>query len=100
MLVDNGADDPVYAEAIYQLDGDLRAIGNYLLPKISLEVPFDEEKRRTPLGTLNNFASFQGILGHAHVQSGKGDGVKKKYDPGSAFNWGRLRRSLAGGAKG
>ena len=73
---------------------------NQLLPKISLEVPFDKKKQRTPLGILKNFASFQGILGHAHVQSGAGDGVKKKYDPGSAFNWGRLRRALTGEATG
>ena len=68
---------------------------NQLLPKISLTVPFDQEKRRTPLDTLKNFSSFKGILGHAHVQSGKTEGIKKKYDPGSAFNWGRLRRAFA-----
>jgi hypothetical protein len=73
---------------------------NQLLPKVSLKVPFDKEKQRTPLGKIKNFATFKGVLGHAHVQGGTGEGVKKKYDPGSAFNWGRLRRSLARGAKG
>ena len=73
---------------------------NQLLPNISLKVPFDKEKRRTPLGKIQNFSSFKGILGHAHVQGGTGDGVKKKYDPGSAFNWGRLRRLLPGGGTG
>ena len=69
---------------------------NQLLPNISLQVPFDKKKRRTPFGKIKNFSTFKGILGHAHVQGGSGDGVKKKYDPGSAFNWGRLRRALAG----
>jgi N-acetylmuramoyl-L-alanine amidase len=73
---------------------------NKLLPNIALKVPFDTEKHRTPLSKINNFATFKGILGHAHVQDGTGGGVKKKFDPGSAFNWGRLRRSLAGRAKG
>ena len=73
---------------------------NQLLPKVSLKVPFDKEKRRTPLGKIKNFSKFKGVLGHAHVQDGTGEAVKKKYDPGSAFNWGRLRRSLAGKVKG
>jgi len=73
---------------------------NQLLPNIALKVPFDKETQRTPLGKIKNFSRFKGILGHAHVQGGAGEDVKKKYDPGSAFNWGRLRRSLAGGAKG
>ncbi len=68
---------------------------NQLLPNIALKVPFNKEKQRTPLGKIKNFAAFKGILGHAHVQSGTGDGVKKKFDPGSAFDWGRLRRSFA-----
>ena len=65
-----------------------------MLKNIPLKVPFDPEKKRTPLDRINNFARFKGILGHAHVQSGKGEGVKEKYDPGSAFNWGRLRREF------
>jgi N-acetylmuramoyl-L-alanine amidase len=73
---------------------------NQLLPNVSLKVPFDKEKRRTPLGKIKNFSKFKGILGHAHVQGGTGEAVKKKYDPGSAFNWGRLRRALAGEATG
>jgi N-acetyl-anhydromuramyl-L-alanine amidase AmpD len=70
---------------------------NQLLPKVALKVPYDKEKQRTPLGKIKNFSTFKGILGHAHVQGGTGEGVKKKYDPGSAFNWGRLRRSLLPG---
>ena len=36
------------------------------------------------------------VLGHAHVQGGnKNKGIKRKYDPGSAFDWGRLRRALS-----
>ena len=69
---------------------------NQLLPNIALKVPFDQKKRRTPLSKIKNFSTFRGILGHAHVQAGSGEGVKKKYDPGSAFNWGRLRRAFAG----
>ncbi len=67
---------------------------NQLLPGIALRVPFDKDKRRTPPGKIKNFSRFKGILGHAHVQGGTGDGIKKKYDPGSAFNWGRLRHAL------
>jgi hypothetical protein len=67
---------------------------NRLLPGIALRVPFNKDKRRTPPGKIKNFSSFKGILGHAHVQGGTGDGIKQKYDPGSAFNWGRLRRAL------
>jgi len=68
---------------------------NALLPNIALKVPFDQKKRRTPLDKIKNFATFKGILGHAHVQNGSGEGIKNKYDPGSAFNWGRLRNALA-----
>ena len=65
-----------------------------LLENVSLKVPFDSKKKRTPLSKIRNFSTFRGILGHAHVQSGEAEGIKKKYDPGSAFNWGRLRREL------
>lgn len=65
-----------------------------MLKNISLKVPFDSAKKRTPLSKIKNSTRFKGILGHAHVQSGQQEGVKKKYDPGSAFNWGRLRREL------
>ncbi|NIQ00153.1 MAG: N-acetylmuramyl-L-alanine amidase, partial [Nitrospinaceae bacterium] len=66
-----------------------------LLPNIALKVPYDPDHRRTPLGKISNFNRFRGILGHAHVQGGTRDGVKRKYDPGSAFDWGRLRRAFA-----
>ena len=68
---------------------------NELLPNVALKVPFDQKKHRTPLDKIKNFSTFKGILGHAHVQNGSGEGIKEKYDPGSAFNWGRLRNTLA-----
>jgi len=72
---------------------------NQLLPGIALKVPVDEETGRTPLGKIINFSTFQGILGHAHVQAGETGGVKRKYDPGSAFDWARLRRSFQEGER-
>ncbi|QPJ63751.1 MAG: N-acetylmuramyl-L-alanine amidase [Candidatus Nitronauta litoralis] len=68
---------------------------NRLLPRVKLKVPIDSKTGRTPLDRLKNFARFEGILGHAHVQAGKTEGVTCKYDPGSAFNWARLRRALS-----
>lgn len=70
---------------------------NQILPRIKIQVPFDKKTRRVPLGKISNFASFSGILGHAHIQSGTENGIKRKYDPGSAFDWGRLRRSIQKG---
>lgn len=66
-----------------------------MFERIPLEVPFDPQTGRTPLDRLENFSTFQGILGHAHVQAGARPGIKKKYDPGSAFDWGRLRREFS-----
>ena len=63
---------------------------NKLLPKIHLQVPYDEIKNRTPLDRISNYSTFKGVLGHAHVQKGE-NGISCKYDPGSAFNWPRLR---------
>ena len=67
---------------------------NQLLPKIRLRVPYDKKKKLTPLGRINNYSTFEGILGHAHVQKGETEDISCKYDPGSAFNWPRLRRAL------
>ena len=67
---------------------------NQLLPKIRLQVPYDTKKKLTPLDRIDNYSTFEGILGHAHVQKGETGGVSCKYDPGSAFNWSRLRRAL------
>ena len=64
-----------------------------LFPQIPLKVPLNKETQRTPLKRIRNFATFKGILGHYHVQSGA-DGVTRKYDPGSAFDWPRLRRAF------
>jgi hypothetical protein len=66
---------------------------NQLLPKIKLQVPCDKKSGRHPLGRLKNYAKFSGILGHAHIQKGE-NGVECKYDPGSAFNWSRLKKAL------
>ena len=63
-----------------------------MLPKIRLQVPYDKNKKLTPLDRIDNYATFEGILGHAHVQKGEKQGIACKYDPGSAFNWSRLRR--------
>lgn len=65
-----------------------------LLPQIRLCVPYDNKSRRVPLGKIDHFAAFAGILGHAHVQFGTNDGVTQKYDPGPAFQWNRLRRAF------
>lgn len=67
---------------------------NRLLPKIKLQVPFDEAKKKIPLGKISHFSRFAGVLGHAHVQQGTTTGITAKYDPGSAFNWNRLHRAL------
>lgn len=65
-----------------------------LFPQIPLKVPLDKKTKRTPLKRIRNFSTFQGILGHYHVQSGD-NGVTRKYDPGSAFDWARLRREFS-----
>lgn len=67
---------------------------NHLLPNIKPRVPFDKNNNRVPLDRIKNYSTFSGILGHAHVQHGTQDGIGTKYDPGSAFNWSRLRRAL------
>ncbi len=65
-----------------------------LLPKIKLQVPFDSKTRRVPLDRIKNYANFAGVLGHAHIQRGDDADLKTKYDPGSAFNWPRLRKAF------
>jgi N-acetyl-anhydromuramyl-L-alanine amidase AmpD len=66
---------------------------NHLLPRVKLQVPFNENSGRYPLDRLKNYSKFSGILGHAHVQKG-GNGLECKYDPGSAFNWARLKKAF------
>ncbi len=83
-----------YTEAQYQTLIRLCFGINRLLPRIRLKVPVHSKSGRTPLNRLKNFARFEGILGHAHVQAGTTEGVTCKYDPGSAFDWGRLRRAF------
>lgn len=65
-----------------------------MFDRIPLEVPLDKRSGKTPLDRLDDFAAFEGIVGHAHVQAGAAPGIKKKYDPGSAFDWARLRREF------
>ena len=65
-----------------------------LLPKIKLRVPYDTKTQRIPLDRIRNFSRFAGILGHCHIQQGVSDDLQTKYDPGSAFNWSRLRKAF------
>ena len=51
---------------------------------------WDAEGRRY-IDYVQSYGS--GILGHAHVQKGE-NGVECKYDPGSAFNWSRLKKAF------
>ena len=64
---------------------------NKLLPRVELKVPWDDKADSAPLNRLDTYASFCGILGHAHVQDGRTEKVSKKYDPGSAMDWHRLK---------
>jgi N-acetylmuramoyl-L-alanine amidase len=66
---------------------------NRLLPRVKLEVPFDKYSGRYLYDRLKNYSKFSGILGHAHVQKGD-NGLDCKYDPGSAFNWARLKQAF------
>ena len=89
-----------FTEEQYQALIKLCVAVHAALPRVKLKIPFDKKSRRTPLGKIKNFASFEGVLGHAHTQGGSLDGIKRKFDPGPAFDWGRLRRSfLAVGRK-
>jgi len=66
---------------------------NKLLPRIKLKVPIDKETGKHPLSRLKNYSRFAGVLGHAHVQNGS-TGLECKYDPGSSFNWSRLKQAF------
>jgi N-acetylmuramoyl-L-alanine amidase len=66
---------------------------NHLLPRVKLQVPFDKNSGQHPLDRLKNYSKFSGILGHAHVQKGA-NGLECKHDPGSAFNWARLKKAF------
>lgn len=67
---------------------------NRLLPKIKLKVPYDSKANRIPLDRIRNFSKFSGVLGHCHIQQGASSGLRPKYDPGSSFNWSRLRKEF------
>ncbi|KMP11407.1 N-acetylmuramyl-L-alanine amidase [Candidatus Nitromaritima sp. SCGC AAA799-A02] len=83
-----------YTEEQYQTLIRLCIGLNRLLPKIRLRVPYDKNKKRTPLDRIRNYSAFAGVMGHFHVQKGGVEGVSCKFDPGSAFNWPRLRRAF------
>ncbi len=68
-----------------------------LLPGILPKVPRDPQTGRTPLDRIDDYATFRGVLGHAHIQRGVPGKSEAKYDPGSAFNWARLGKALAKG---
>jgi N-acetylmuramoyl-L-alanine amidase len=59
-----------------------------IFPKIKAQIP--EKNGEVLLDTLDAPTTFQGILGHLHV-----DLQKQKWDPGS-FDWKRLLRALRG----
>lgn len=82
-----------FTEAQYQALIKLCIGINQALPRIKLQVPFDKNTRRHPLDRLKNYSTFSGILGHSHIQKGL-KGVECKYDPGSAFNWARLKKEF------
>lgn len=67
---------------------------NRSLPRVKLRVPGKTKTGRITRDRIKNFSTFQGVLGHAHVQKGGRGGLTAKYDPGSAFNWSRLRKAL------
>ncbi|GJL77096.1 MAG: hypothetical protein NPINA01_00850 [Nitrospinaceae bacterium] len=72
---------------------------NQLLPKVKLNVPYDNKTHRIPLDRVRNFSRFSGFLGHCHIQEGTSSNLKPKYDPGSAFNWSRLRKAFLNASK-
>ncbi|MCH8311989.1 MAG: N-acetylmuramoyl-L-alanine amidase [Nitrospinae bacterium] len=65
-----------------------------LLPKVKLRIPCDTKTHRIPLDRIRNFSRFAGVMGHCHIQQGTSDDLRPKYDPGSAFNWSRLRKAF------
>jgi hypothetical protein len=67
-----------FTEEQYQALIKLCLAINEALPRVKLEIPFDKKTRRTPLGKIKNFASFEGVLGHAHTQAGPADGIKRR----------------------
>lgn len=64
------------------------------LPKIKLKVPYDNKTHRIPLDRIQNFSRFPGFLGHCHIQQETSANLTPKYDPGSSFNWSRLRKAF------
>lgn len=81
-----------FTEAQYQALFKLCRGIQVLLPGILPEVPTTSGKRSVPLDVYPDFAQFRGVLGHAHIQGGTPEGIKRKYDPGPAFDWQRLKQ--------
>ena len=77
-------EQPPFTEAQYASLAKLAAALCSVFPRIRPEAPRDAEGRIVA-GALPDaeFTSFQGILGHSHVQS-------NKQDPGPAFDWERF----------
>ncbi len=78
-----------FTEAQYDALAKLTRTLTEALPRIRLRVPRGEDGRvlDRPL-TPSEFASYQGLLGHSHVQ-------QNKSDPGPAFDWDRVLRDAA-----
>jgi N-acetyl-anhydromuramyl-L-alanine amidase AmpD len=73
-----------YTDQQYEALIRLCAALNKIFPRLALDVPRDE--RGEVLGTVlsdEQFRSYQGLLGHYHVQT-------NKTDPGPAFDWQRV----------
>lgn len=73
-----------FTAAQYQTLRTLLTDLHEIFPRIRLAPPRDAEGRLIPRClSAGEFAAFQGVLGHFHVQAGKSD-------PGVAFDWQRL----------
>ena len=85
-IPEGGGTQPEFTDAQYASLAKLVAALCTLFPRIAPDAPRDAEGR-VVAGALDDaaFDSFQGILGHSHVQS-------NKQDPGPAFDWERFLR--------
>lgn len=75
-----------FTDEQYQALIRLTAALHRIFPRITLDVPRDEEGAiLTRALTRPEFEQFSGLLGHSHVTA-------RKIDPGPAFGWERLLR--------
>lgn len=78
-----------FTDAQYEALAKLLRVLCRELPRIRPEAPRDAAGRvRTDALSDEEFAAFSGILGHSHLTT-------RKVDPGPAFDWERLLRSIA-----